>query len=443
MTVMKPIETHEPSSPSSPNAQSNIAISGYLQSLPLPKKQIRKTNAPLPQFRCDRPRLLWIGDALVPTGFATVTHSIVGHLCNEWNVLVSGVNCEQPSDALPYPVIPACQMDDMWGIDNFANLVAEFEPDVVVINNDWWNVARFLECHVDVPIVAYMPVDGANLDPDDVQSLNRLSAAIWYTEFGYAEARSSGFSGPRHVIPHGVDTATATAFSKREARKMLDLSLPNDAFLIGNVNRNQPRKRLDLTVDYFASWIHEKRIDNAWLYLHCSHSNEGWDLKRLADYRGVASRVILSDGSGTIGSVSKSALQLIYQAMDLQVTTTSGEGWGLTTMEGMSHGVPQIVPDWAALGEWTGEGVERINCSTQLSHPGINTIGAIPDRLPFVNAIDRMYRSAELKTTSSDAARDWVNQAQFRWTNIADQFEQILRSATASKRMPRTFRKAG
>jgi len=429
--------------PSAPQAQTSLAISGYLQSLPLPATQTRLYQRPLPQFRCDRPRLLWIGDAMVPTGFATVTHSIVGHLCEDWNVLVSGVNCEQASDELPYPVIPARRIDDMWGIDNFANLVAEFEPDVVVINNDWWNVARFLECQVDVPIVAYMPVDGANLAPDDMQSLNRLSAAVWYTEFGYSEARSSGFHGPRHVIPHGVETATSTVLSKREARKMLDLSLPHDAFLIGNINRNQPRKRLDLTVDYFGSWIHQHKIDNAWLYLHCSNSNEGWDLERLADYHKVAHRVILSHGSGTIGSVSKSTLQVIYQALDLQVTTTSGEGWGLTTMEGMSHGVPQIVPDWAALGEWTGKGVERINCTTQIAHPVINTIGAIPDRVPFMKAIDRMYHSAELRNASADAVRSRVQQPIFRWSSIAAQFHQILNSATACKRVPRTFKKAG
>ncbi len=440
MIATKPLRIK---TPSPPHAQSNAAISGYLQNLPLPAKRFNKPDAPLPQFRCDRPRLLWIGDALVPTGFATVTHAIVGRLCKQWNVLVSGVNCDQASDELPYPVIPACQIDDMWGIDNFANLVAGFAPDVVVINNDWWNVARFLECRVDVPIVAYMPVDGANLDPDEIQSLNRLRAAIWYTEFGHSEARSSGFNGPRHVIPHGVETATPTAFSKREARKMLNLSLPNDAFLIGNVNRNQPRKRLDLTVDYFASWVHERNIADAWLYLHCSNSNEGWDLKRLADYHGVPERVIVSDGSGTIGSVSQSTLQLIYQALDLQVTTTSGEGWGLTTMEGMSHGVPQIVPDWAALGEWTGKGVERIHCTTQLAHPGINTIGAIPDRLPFVNAVDQMYRSAELRAESAKAVREWVNQAPFRWTDIAGQFNRILNLATASRRVPRTFKKAG
>lgn len=31
-------------------------------------------------------RLLWVGDATVPTGFATVTHSVLQHLHQDWEV---------------------------------------------------------------------------------------------------------------------------------------------------------------------------------------------------------------------------------------------------------------------------------------------------------------------------------------------------------------------
>src|SRR4030095_6152956 len=100
-----------------------------------------------------------------------------------------------------------------------------------------------------------------------------------------------------------------------------------------------------------------------------------------------ANRVIFT-GSGRLRDAAEAAqLPLIYSALDVQVTTTLGEGWGLTTMEGMACGTPQIVPDWAALGEWATPAL-KVPCSLQLAHPGINTVGALPDKEAFMKALD-------------------------------------------------------
>lgn len=427
----------------SPLAQNDVVMSGLQEVPPVIGSQTSPPDfVTIPQFQCHKPRLLWIGDADVPTGFATVTHSILKHLVDDWNILVSGINCRKPSAQYPYPVIPACRKQDMWGIDSFAELCRDFRPDIVVINNDWWNVAEFVKCEVDVPIVAYMPVDGANLDPAVMAPLNQLEAAVWYTDFGWNEARDAGFTGKRHIVPHGSDPALSTEVDKKTARKQLGLNLPEGAFLVGNVNRNQPRKRLDLTLDYFASWIQENQINDAWLCMHCSHSKEGWDLRNLARFHGIENRVVFTNGQGRIGSVTRERLQLIYQSLDLQVTTTSGEGWGLTTMEGMSHGIAQIVPDWAALGEWTGDAVIRIPSTTRLAHPGINTIGALPDRTPFIDALDQLYRNRGELNSAGEAARDLVNRPQFRWQSIARQFHRLLSDSIVTEQSAEDLRRA-
>uniref|UniRef100_UPI0005710642 hypothetical protein n=1 Tax=Verrucomicrobium sp. BvORR106 TaxID=1403819 RepID=UPI0005710642 len=50
-------------------------------------------------------RVLWIGDAVVPTGFGTVTHSVLEHLCQDWDVVVSGVNYDGSPHSYPYPIL--------------------------------------------------------------------------------------------------------------------------------------------------------------------------------------------------------------------------------------------------------------------------------------------------------------------------------------------------
>ncbi|WP_395748067.1 glycosyltransferase family 4 protein [Prosthecobacter sp.] len=388
----------------------------------------RKAPAPVRTVRGRRrkPRLLWIGDALVPTGFATVTHSILEHLQGDWDVTVSGVNYDGAAHELPYDVMPACQGGDMWGMNRFQHLCAEFDPAAVVINNDWWNVARFAKlAPAGLRMVGYMPVDGGNLDPAAMAELNKLHAAVWYTNFGYREACAAGFTGQRQVIPHGIDTRMFEPGDRLAARRALGLKVPADAFIVGNVNRNQPRKRLDLTIQIFAAWIKQHRIGNAYLLLHCAQKDTGWDLRRVAACYGVADRLILTGPEDIREMQDAERLKSVYHALDIQMTTTLGEGWGLTTMEGMACGVPQIVPDSSALGEWAVPAV-KVPCSRTLIHPEINTLGALVDEAPFVTSLQGLYQSYAARSLLAAQGLEHVRGAAFRWENVARQFQALL-----------------
>lgn len=385
-------------------------------------------------------RLLWIGDAVTPTGFATVTHSMLEHLHTGWDVTVSGVNYDGAPHAFPYEIMPAYQGGDMWGMDRFAHVCAEFAPDVVVINSDPWNVAGFMRrAPKAVPVVAYMPVDGLNLDRAVVTQLKKLTAAMWYSDFGHGEAVKSGFRGERLVIPHGLDAKLFRPVDKVSARQALDL--PTDAFIVGNVNRNQPRKRLDLTVQYFAEWVRTHRIKDTYLLLHCAKHDIGWNLESLARHHGVANRVIFTGSDHLREAAETSQMPLVYSALDIQVSTTSGEGWGLTTMEGMACGVPQIVPAWAALAEWAEPAIQ-VPCSVQLAHPGISTIGALPDKAPFIEALQGLYHDEEKRRNISARGLRFVRQADFSWTTVARQFEVVMEKALRSGRTSRRLVRA-
>ncbi|MCF7785450.1 MAG: glycosyltransferase family 4 protein [Prosthecobacter sp.] len=376
-----------------------------------------------------KPRLLWVGDALVPTGFATVTHAVLDHLRNDWEVIVSGVNYEGAAHDLPYRVMPARQDGDMWGMNRFQNLCTEFDPTVVVINNDWWNVAQFARnAPAGVPIIGYMPVDGGNLDGGAMAELNPLHAAVWYTDFGHRAAVLAGFRGQRHVIPHGIDAGVFQPSDCREARRQLGLAVPPDAFIVGNVNRNQPRKRLDLTIQIFAAWVKQHSITNAHLLLHCAQKDTGWDLRRVAAYYGVADRLILTGAEDIRDLQEASRLKYIYTCLDVQMTTTLGEGWGLTTMEGMACGIPQIVPDSSALGEWAKPAV-KIPCSRTLINPEINTTGALVDEAPFVAGLQTLYQSKAARSRLAAEGLAYVRGEAFRWETVAQQFQELLAAA--------------
>jgi D-inositol-3-phosphate glycosyltransferase len=378
-------------------------------------------------------RLLWIGDAVVSSGFARATHKILEGLRQDYEIGVLGINYFGDPHDYPYPIYPSlnplAQEADLFGVKRIVEVAQLFRPDVIVLQQDPWNVPAYMKelqlAHLSIPVVGFIAVDGKNCKGTD---LNDLALAIFWTEFGMAEARAGGYTGPAAVVPLGVDTKVYYPLRRQEARTIMELpkSLHN-AFIVGNVNRNQPRKRLDLTVRYFCNWVRQHDVRDAFLFLHVAPTGDvGWDVRQLMQYYGCKGRLILA--SPHVGrGVPEDILRATYSCFDVQVNTAAGEGWGLTTLEGMACAVPQIVPDWAALGEWARGAASLIPCTSFTHTPGsINVLGGVPDEKLFIEELQRYYSTSGYWERNTQACLDRANQPQFRWENIAARFSQVL-----------------
>jgi glycosyltransferase involved in cell wall biosynthesis len=387
-----------------------------------------------------KPKLLWIGDAVVQTGFARVTHNVLAHLTGLFDIHVLGVgHLGDPCRQYPYDIYPASLGGDAFGFGRVKPLCDGIQPDLICINNDPWNVTQYLqEIPKEVPVVAYMPVDAPN--QGSAGALTRLSRAIAYTNFGRKELYVGGFNGRCDVIPHGVDTATYYPTSKEECRARLK-GLPNsdDVFIVSNVNRNQPRKRLDLTIQYWANWwIKAGQPKNAFLALHCTRVDLGWNVDQLAKYYGIEKNFFLVSRKMTHHTmVLEHELRLVYGLADVNLSTTLGEGWGLTQMESMACGIANAVPRYSALGEWPNGAVEYTEVDRYDTTPsGINTIGGVPSLDSTVAAIDKLYRDRDYREDLGRRGRELVTQSKFNWTEIAKQFASIFLE-TISERQQR------
>lgn len=375
-------------------------------------------------------RLLWIGDACCHTGFATVSRNVLGNLCETWDVHVLGINHHGDPHNLPYPVYPAMRDGDPYGVNRFYEILAVVRPDIIVVNHDTWNVARFLTADVSIPIVGYMPIDGPHIRRDICTLLNRLSCAIWYTEYGRDEAIRCGYLGRHEIIPHGIDLGRYKPFDKEWAREVLGFPIPTDATLIGNVNANRFRKRLDITMDVFAriraQWPKEK--DEPFFYVHSQPNNgyDGWDLNELIAFYGLSGRVLIPQGVNSFEGFPEEKMPWIYSSLDVQISTTMGEGWGLTTMEGIACGTMQVVPDFAALPEWLST-VDPMrtrhrlcpvdNC---LNYPGMyNHVGKEVDRQAMADGICKMLLLENVGNSKVDFTG-------FGWAAVSEMFDEVL-----------------
>ena len=388
-------------------------------------------------------RLLWVGDAGCDSGFARCTHKVLDTLRHEWDVTVLALNYRGDPHKYPYPMYPALKyMGDPFGVKRILEVCTAVAPDMVVIQNDPWNIPAYvaaLEPMKTKPVlVGAIAIDGKNCQGE--RYLNGLDHAIFWTEFAQREAVEGGFTKPSHVVPMGVDRSIYSPGDRDAARKQLgwaDMknpktgkSVPDDAFVFLNVNRNQPRKRMDLTYQYFADFVHNHGADNAYLYMHVAPTGDsGYDLRQLTRYYGLQGRVILVD-QGIWNGASEQELVDTYRAADVLISTTQGEGWGLTTLEAMACGLPCIVPDWSALGDWARTAARLVTCSTTALTPNnTNVVGGIPDRDKFVYALREVYFHKPSRDRLTLDSLSLAKQPQFDWANVGRAFGDALNAA--------------
>src|SRR5258708_6785135 len=123
-----------------------------------------------------RKRLLWVGDAGCPSGFAVATHKILDELDyrlnGDFDVTVLGINYNGDPHQYPYPMFAAFVGGDAFGVGRLISMCDTVKPDVIVVQQDGWNIPFYAQAlsqcerHATIPLVAIVAVDGKNFRGD-------------------------------------------------------------------------------------------------------------------------------------------------------------------------------------------------------------------------------------------------------------------------------------
>lgn len=388
-----------------------------------------------------KPKLLWCGDIVAMTGFARVTENVLQRIDSNYEVVVLGHNWWGDPTPLQqrYKMYPSSNRFQQapFGEDRLREVVEKEKPDIVFTINDMWIIneqyRRIEDLHESMgfKFVGYAPMDSYNWLGGLDETANKWDAIISYTEFGAHEFIKGGIQKPVAVIPHGVTPGQFYPMDKQEARKKLGLD--PDAFIVFNGNRNQFRKRIDITIEAFAKFAKDK--PDARLYLHMGLKDQGWDLmplfaremsKQGLDPNG---RIILSCNSPNPPNVEVEALNRIYNAVDVGVNTCKGEGWGLVNFEHAACRVAQIVPNHTSCKE-IFEGYGRlircdhidvdVNYGRELPCPSADHLASI---------LTELYENKEKRDAVAELCYMRVTDSQFDWDTVAAQFNGIFEDA--------------
>ncbi len=333
-------------------------------------------------------RILIVGDAVAPTGFARVIRSIFEPLHRDFELHQMATRYDGEPNDYPWALYPAKAGGDVYGYNHLPKLVSEIRPALVFLLYDISFQTRYLDILRRITpqprTVFYSPVEAGPIAPEIVRLLHGVTRYVLFTEYGRQEIAKSlefvkrdnaDFHFPElEVIPHGVAcekfypldseapdvrNENTTPARRLSARKQLGINDPEDreGFIVLNANRNMPRKRIDLTMQGFAEFARDKPA-NVKLYLHMATEDTGWNVILLARRYGIYDRLMMTKADNSRPQFPDEQLNVIYNACDVGITTTTGEGWGMVSFE---HGPQRVRKSFRGTLRWLSSGMARQN----------------------------------------------------------------------------------
>jgi glycosyltransferase involved in cell wall biosynthesis len=371
-------------------------------------------------------KVLFIGDGIVPTGFSTVIHNIISKLPkSEFEVHHLAVNYYGDPHDKAWRVYPAVTGGDIWGF-NRIKMFADQDFDLIFILNDPWVIDTYLKVIQEQfkkipPIVVYFPVDAALLDKDWFIRYDIVTKVCVYTQFGFIEVQKIRPDLEPVVIQHGLDRNTFYKIDE-DKRTLKAKVYPNkedflDSFIVLNANRNQPRKRIDLSMLAFTIFAEDKP-ENVKLYLHMGTRDMGWDILKMAFRYNIESRLIVTNTLPGVQTVTLDKLNLIYNATDVGLNTAVGEGWSLTNMEHAVTGAPQIIPDHSALHELYSDCGLLVQVDTWAVNPETLTVSGIVRAEDVAKGLQLLYDNKTMYNLLSEKCSQKFTSQEYDWNTI-------------------------
>ena len=392
-------------------------------------------------------RILAVCDLGCTSGFATVARNVLGGLVKKYGHEVHCLAINYDGD--PHPdqqfatLYPAHTGGDSVGIGRIGNLAQQIKPDVIWLLSDIQVHELWLKAlNNKYRTLCYSPIDSKDFHASVFNCFDKDNVTlITYTQFGYDQIKKVKPNLDVKIISHGIDTNIFYPITPEEKTLLRkSFGIPDDLFIFLNVNRNQLRKNIPATMRAFASI--KNRLENPALYMHMVWNESpprgaGWNIQQLAEMYGIEDKMMKTYLENVRGekinmtlkdSVTPSVLADIYRLSDVFVTTTFGEGFGLTLAESQACGVPVIAPDCSAIPELIrGQGMLAKIDSYITMHYG--TRFAIVNEHDVAKKMMRLATDDKLRKELGSAAAEWGKKN--TWEPLVDQWNDLIMGSMA------------
>ncbi|MDI6730515.1 MAG: glycosyltransferase family 4 protein [Candidatus Altarchaeum sp.] len=371
-----------------------------------------------------------------------------------------GVPPQPPEIRIPYAKDLILPYIDRLKVDAFGILLDLF------MTNGWLQ-----NMHIPTNTFFYFPSDGGQVVPDNAfeyyrefftpeqmkdylefietgilplgcaDILQKMKRSVAMSKFGQRQAwKVHGIK--TDYIPHGVDVDIffpLPSEGKKELKNkvvvmsctgaLLQGALKNK-FVVGVVGRNQGRKMHDRAIKAFAFFAKNKPDAVLLLHLDPYDIASPFNIIEYIKFLNIHNKVFFT-GMKWFDGFSTYDLRNVYNTFDVYFSSSSGEGFGICSIEALACGIPAILPDYTSTYELL---VENGRCGEPVLMNDVllgtwnvpRGIMSIPDA---VHKLNKLYYDAKLRDHYSKVGLKKI-QEYYDWNVIMPQWDKFLKELT-------------
>jgi glycosyltransferase involved in cell wall biosynthesis len=350
----------------------------------------------------------------------------------------------------------ANEEQDSYGYDSVYFVIEHFKPDIVIPINDIWGLYNILHLKNTnkFTFAPYLAIDSECMFPiisapqdrpglphiDPIDTIATSQYPIVFTDWAKGvinrTARVVKGSDLTHieVIPHGVDTTIWKPLPNKEflRDKYFHIKPTDNVFLLGSLNRNQPRKRLDAILQTLQLLKTNYPKLMVKCHFHCCLDDRiGWNLLWLAKYYDVEDRCIFDKNLKPGVGPSDEIMNEIVNCYDAHIGLTNSEGWGLSFLETAAAGIPNIVTKYSAMADWGKDTFMFVEPAAYEHEARTGFVKAVADIRKAAQCVKLLADSPKLrqeyikKSIKLGLKLDWAKVCREHWEPLLDKIKVL------------------
>jgi len=308
-----------------------------------------------------------------------------------------------------------------WSPEVLDFAIEDFQPDIILTIQDYF-VNPYLSPALSRPRkkpfkwVHWGLADGEPILRGILESNTWVHYHIFQSEFAKNAlenslkkwVRSDVDFSKNEVIYPSVDTNIFKPLNKNKCKEELKLK---DKFVLSFIARNQFRKNVPCLLEAVKKLI--PQISNIMLLFRSietvtpEQQKEGYDIAAIVKDLGILDYV--ADVRTAEGKMlSDKSINKLYNASDIFVLPTMGEGFGLCFTEAMAAKVPCVGTNYSAVPEVLGDGRGYLVNPDSYIYAGGETKHAILNSDKLANAIYKVYKNPILRRNMVKKSYKWI-----------------------------------
>lgn len=302
---------------------------------------------------------------------------------------------------------------DIYCIESLIQYISEHnEFDILILSCDLHIATSLADSVRDAQLfynfksIIYVPVDSPSLNPDMPRIISKYDFIVTYNQWSSDVLSAFNPKLQPEVIPLGSDLSELYPYTKDEIIELRKNTNTEGIFTITNVNKNQARKCIDRTIQIFAKFLVKYKIPSH-LFLKCKSTDNNISLMSIINAYGISNYISFIENK-----VDDKTLRELYNMSDVFMTTSSGEGHGLSITEAMQCKTPVLIPLHTSAYDILGDNYKRgwyIECNDTSYIEGSNRYLCDID-----NGVEQLKRIYDLQQKTHKHDLDKVDNA-YEW----------------------------